>query len=138
MLLKSKVKMSLNWKKANKVYNFFENQTSEVPEEVAEYLLKNYNGKFEPIINLIVQKQVENDQQKTNIPIVKTENGLNELTKGEIDVKQVIERALEKEIIKKNNACYFFNNTQLGKSVKALKEKLEQDGTLLQEIKNKI
>lgn len=79
MKILPKINLKLNWKKINRVFNFVINEEQNVPEEVAEYLLKVYGVEKFETLQAIILKQPE-IQTVDSIPIVKnSKNGLDEL-----------------------------------------------------------
>lgn len=79
--LLSKIKLNLNWKKANKMYYFNPNQQYELPNDVADYLVGQYGNRFQ-VINpvasslLIIKKEKPIETPKLIKKIRKDKNKL--------------------------------------------------------------
>lgn len=121
--------LTLNFKPEQKIYRFINNVPIEISDKVALYLEANYNGSFLSVINHV-------EETKT-IPI-ENENLLFSLMKEEkIDVKKIIEKAIEKNIIIKQGMWYKVEGHSC-KGIVKVKELLEKDESILKQIIGKI
>ena len=136
MEIKSKINLSLVWKKTNIAYKFLKNNNYNVPEDVANYLISSYKDGFETLKMKIVQAPIVSSVSSQKIELETEQNGLYELI--EIDRKQVIEKALEKQVIVKKGIWFFFENEIISKGINNLLKKLEEEQDLREKILNKI
>lgn len=136
MEIKSKINLSLVWKKTNIAYKFLKNNNYNVPEDVANYLISSYKDGFETLKMKIVQAPIVSSVSNQKIELEAEQNGLYELI--EMDTKQVIEKALEKQVIIKKGIWFFFENEIVSKGINNLLKKLQEEQDLRQKILNKI
>ena len=135
MKVLSKINLKLNWKKSKILYSFSAGQDYDVPQDVAEYLVKVYKDKFETLQILLSQSPIIATIPNATIPI---ENGLNELINEELTIRKLIEKSLEKNIIEKNGTSYYFDNKFIAKGIKNLENILSNNQELFSEIKSKL
>jgi hypothetical protein len=136
--------LSLSWKPASKTFRLKKNVEIDLPDDAIEYLSNVYPGKF--IVKTIDLMSILEEQDNTELLVkqnVYEDNSLFSLLdeyeeKQSIDVKKVIEDALNKNIIKKEGIWYFFENEKICNSIKKLKSIMEQDSELLSKVNSLI
>lgn len=139
--------LSLSWKPTSTVYHLRNGVEIDVPEDALEYLSKVHPGKFtiktidevniEQLIDVKKQLELQVEQKKTD------ENPLFNLLEENkdvmnIDVKDVITKAIEKKVILREGIWYTYNNEKIGRGISKLKEALEKNKELLLKINSQI
>ena len=145
MLVLPKINLSLNFKKTQKNYKFIVDKPIEVTEEVYEYLSKNYNNKFLkicPIVNTVTNIFEDSRNNLENSVIKDNNDILNQLVdfqneSKQADIKIIIEKAIEQNVIVKNGAYYKIED-QMCKGLNKVKSLLEKDTELLNKVSEKI
>jgi len=145
VLVLPKINLSLNFKKTQKNYKFIVDKPIEVTEEVYEYLSKNYNNKFLkicPIVNTVTNIFEDSRNNLENSVIKDNNDILNQLVdfqneSKQADIKIIIEKAIEQNVIVKNGAYYKIED-QMCKGLNKVKSLLEKDTELLNKVSEKI
>lgn len=75
MKIKSHINLNLNWKQEKKMYFFVANTEYDVPKDVGDYLIQNYNGKFE-LVKIEVAQIIAQLRQKFKPEDVKYKENL--------------------------------------------------------------
>jgi len=158
--IKTNMKLSLNWKKTNQSFKILPGKEVDVPEDVVEYLKTNYPDMSIEYANEIKQHlstsipivtSNKNDKRKKINPELVTDDFANDLkdnilndlvqpieNQENIDVKPIIEAALEKGIITQKGVWYTYQGNSIAKGIKKLKSNLEDNAILRNEIRSQL